>query len=76
MFNAEAVLIKELIERQKQLALSDEAFASQELKIPRTTWIQHKNMIRPVGKALLRAIARAYPDMDSSVIAALRNGHE
>ena len=55
----------------KQGELSDRAFAK-ELDISRRLWRETKNGDRPVGMALLEAIACAYSDMDEEILKHLR----
>jgi hypothetical protein len=63
-----------LADKQKEAQLNDRQFAKV-LGVVRPLWAMTKSGTKPVGLTLLRAIARAYPEFDSQILAFLRNGN-
>ena len=64
-------LVEMLAARQQELKQPDGAF-SRKLGICRTMWVATRSGKRQVGLALLRGVARAFPDLDGEVLAFLR----
>ena len=67
------ILVSALIAQQSALGLNDTKFAIK-LGIARTVWVQAKQVQRPIGLTLLRAVARTYPDLNEEILAFLRDG--
>jgi transcriptional regulator with XRE-family HTH domain len=65
-------IVTELKKRKGNLGISDTAFARL-LGISRSAWSLIQSGKRPVGLALLRGIARSFPDMDGMVLDFLRS---
>ena len=65
------MLIELLQARQRELGLSDGAFARR-LGVSRSLWIAVQSGQRAVGLRLLRGVVRAFPDLDDDVLAFLR----
>ena len=65
------MLIELLQARQRELGLSDGAFARR-LGVSRSLWIAVRSGRRAVGLNLLRGVVRAFPDLDDEVLDYLR----
>ena len=64
------VLVDALIEQQRTLKLSDEAFA-RKLGISKSLWIMTRQGDVPVGMSLLAGVVREFGELRNEVIEAL-----
>lgn len=66
-------LLGKLIQLQQDAKLSDYKFA-QSLGVGRVIWYWTRKQKRPIGKTLLEAVAKTYPELNADVIDYLRSG--
>lgn len=67
------ILLEKLIQLQKDSGLSDYKFAAF-LGVGRVVWYSTRKQDRPIGKTLLEAITKAYPELNADVLNYLRSG--
>ena len=60
------MLFQRLLDRQRQLRLSDRQFANL-LGIPRSTWQLTRTGVRPVGRRVAVAALQTFPDLAPDV---------
>jgi len=69
----ERLFFYKVLGKQETEGLSDYVFADK-LGIDRSTWTHTRRGRRPIRLALIKAIARTYPDMHQDIINFLKDG--